>query len=163
MWVRVRTASVLTHTHNLCFEQKYEECQNFFSESEIFHFFVVKFSTYLNRRVFVMHSSWAFGCPVWSESSLSAWRKHGTLATHWTHSKDSDQTVRNHRLFSVFANCTVDFVMRRFNLVRSIVYLVYHLSIRRNKPEQTIKTRIRNHRKGDLIRVYTLCYLCLFF
>ena len=32
--------------------------------------------------------------PVWSESSLSAWRKLGSLATHWTHSEDSDQTGR---------------------------------------------------------------------
>ena len=29
--------------------------------------------------------------PVWSESLLSAWRKLGSLATHWAHSKDSDQ------------------------------------------------------------------------
>ena len=26
--------------------------------------------------------------PVWSESSLSAWRKLGSLTTHWAHSKD---------------------------------------------------------------------------
>ena len=32
--------------------------------------------------------------PVWSESSLSAWRKLGSLATHWVHSEDSDQTGR---------------------------------------------------------------------
>ena len=25
--------------------------------------------------------------PVWSESSLSAWRKFGSLATHWAHSE----------------------------------------------------------------------------
>ena len=30
--------------------------------------------------------------PVWSESSLSAWRKLPSLATHWAHSEDSDQT-----------------------------------------------------------------------
>ena len=30
--------------------------------------------------------------PVWSESSLSAWRKLGSLATHEMHSEDSDQT-----------------------------------------------------------------------
>ena len=30
--------------------------------------------------------------PVWSESSLSAWRKLGSLATQWAHSEDSDQT-----------------------------------------------------------------------
>ena len=39
-------------THNLCFEQKYEKYQSFFSET--FQFLVVKFSIYLNRRVFVM-------------------------------------------------------------------------------------------------------------
>ena len=30
--------------------------------------------------------------PVWSESSLSAWRKPWSLATHWAHSEDSAQT-----------------------------------------------------------------------
>ena len=44
--------AVLMSTHNLCFEQKYEEYQNFLSD--LFHFLVVKFSVYLNRRVFVM-------------------------------------------------------------------------------------------------------------
>ena len=39
-------------THNLCFEQKYEKYQSF--SSEIFQFLEVKFSIYLNRRVFVM-------------------------------------------------------------------------------------------------------------
>ena len=32
--------------------------------------------------------------PVWSEFSLSAWRKLGSLATHWAHGEDSDQTGR---------------------------------------------------------------------
>ena len=32
--------------------------------------------------------------PVWSELSLSAWRKLGSLATHWAHTEDSDQTGR---------------------------------------------------------------------
>ena len=36
--------------------------------------------------------------PVWSESSLSAWRKLGPLATHWAHSDDSNQTERMPRL-----------------------------------------------------------------
>ena len=39
-------------THNLCFEQEYEEDQNVLSEN--FPFWVVKFSIYLNRRVFVI-------------------------------------------------------------------------------------------------------------
>ena len=43
---------VLTSTKNLCLEQKYEKYLNFLSEN--FHFLVVKFSVYLNRRVFVI-------------------------------------------------------------------------------------------------------------
>ena len=39
-------------THNLCFEQKYEKYQSFLPEN--FPFLEVKFSLYLNRRVFVM-------------------------------------------------------------------------------------------------------------
>ena len=39
-------------TYNLCFEQKYEKYENFCLK--IFSFLVVKFSTYLNRRVFEM-------------------------------------------------------------------------------------------------------------
>ena len=41
--------------------------------------------------------------PVWSESSLSAWRNLGSLATHWVHSEDSDQTGWMPRLIWVFA------------------------------------------------------------
>ena len=43
---------ILTNTHDLCFEQKYEKDQNFYLKS--FHLFGVKYSIYLNRRVFVI-------------------------------------------------------------------------------------------------------------
>ena len=42
--------------------------------------------------------------PVWSESSLSAWRSTEPLAYHWAHRKDSDQTGRMPRLIWVFLN-----------------------------------------------------------
>ena len=45
--------AVLTCTHNLCFEQKYEKKNQSFL-SETFQFLEVKFSIYLNMRVFVM-------------------------------------------------------------------------------------------------------------
>ena len=45
--------------------------------------------------------------PVWSESFLSARRKLGSLATHWAHSEDYDQTGRMPRLIWVFAGRTV--------------------------------------------------------
>ena len=44
--------AVLTSTHNLCFGQKYEKYQSILSENV--QFLEVKFSIYLNRRVFVM-------------------------------------------------------------------------------------------------------------
>ena len=57
-------------------------------------------------------------CPAKTQSSLSAWRKLGSLATHWVHCQDSDQTGQMPRLIQVFAGCTdhfVGFVTRRFN------------------------------------------------
>ena len=57
-------------------------------------------------------------CPVWSESLLSEWRKLGSLATHWAHSKDPDQTGRMPRLIRVFTGRTVillSFVIRWLN------------------------------------------------
>ena len=44
--------------------------------------------------------------PVCSESSLSAWANLRSLATHWAHSEDSDQTGRMPRLIWVFAGRT---------------------------------------------------------
>ena len=45
-------------THNLCFEQKYEKISEFLSEN--FQFLVVKFSIYLNRRVFIMYDPFLY-------------------------------------------------------------------------------------------------------
>ena len=54
--------AVLTSTHNLCFEQKYEKYQNFYPKIWKRLVLAVKFSIYLNRRVFVMYCSfwWVF-------------------------------------------------------------------------------------------------------
>ena len=45
--------------------------------------------------------------PVWSQSSLSTWRKLRSLATHWAHSEDSDQAGWMPRLIWVFAGRTL--------------------------------------------------------
>ena len=50
--------AVLTSTHNLCFEQKYEKISFFFSENS--QFLEVKFSIYLNRCVFVMFLEYVY-------------------------------------------------------------------------------------------------------
>ena len=44
---------------------------------------------------------------VWSESSPSACRNLGSLATHWAHSEDSDQTGQMPKLIWVFARRTL--------------------------------------------------------
>ena len=41
------------------------------------------------------------------QSSLSTWRKLGSLATHWAHIEDSDQTGQMSRLIWVFAGRTL--------------------------------------------------------
>ena len=46
-------------------------------------------------------------CPVWSEASLSVLRNVWSLATHWAHSEDSDQTGWMPRLIRVFAGRTL--------------------------------------------------------
>ena len=70
---------VLTSTHNLCFEQKYEKYQSVLSENV--QFLEEKFSRYLNRHVFVMRSvqttmlldeigkldSWVVGVDIWKQ------------------------------------------------------------------------------------------------
>ena len=49
-----------------------------------------------------LRSAWAS-----AQSSLSTWRKLGSLATHWVHSEDSDQTGRMPRLIWVFTGRTL--------------------------------------------------------
>ena len=64
-------------------------------------------------------------CPVWSESSLSAWRKIGFLAIQWVHSEDADQTGRMPRLIWVFAGHKGDlfgFVVQRLIYCSSLCY-----------------------------------------
>ena len=77
--------------------------------------------------------------PVWSVSLLSSWRKLGSLATHWVHSKDSVQTGQMPRLIWVFAGCTVILLVchtaahleRVVGISRNGSILLWHLCIAR--------------------------------
>ena len=51
-------------------------------------------------------------CPVWSESSLSTWRKLGLLATHWAKTADAQADLSLRWAQSHF----VGFVMKRLIL-----------------------------------------------
>ena len=67
-------------------------------------------------------------CRVWSESSLSGWRKLRSLATHWAHSEDSDQTGRMPRLIWVFAGRTL--ILLVLSRRGSVVLAAYNLLVR---------------------------------
>ena len=77
--------------------------------------------------------------PVWSDYSLSAWRKFGSLATHWVHSEDSEQIGRMPGLLWVFTGHTVIslalsragsyLTMRRFSLALSSVAQVLNRNL----------------------------------
>ena len=55
-----------------------------------------------------LRSAWASAQS--DQSSLSTWRKLGSLATYWVHREDSDQTGRMPRLIWVFAGRKDHFV-----------------------------------------------------
>ena len=62
--------------------------------------------------------------PVWSESSLSAWRSIASLSTYRSHSEDSDLTAWLRRLIWVLDERTcrcVGFVLRRFIWIDSFI------------------------------------------
>ena len=85
------------------------------SYTENFHIFFI--NTHNMSRLMIKPTKWpmrpaktqiSLGIrPVWSESLLSTWRKLGSLATHWAHNKDSEQTGKMPRLIRVFDGCTV--------------------------------------------------------
>ena len=70
--------AVLMSTHNLCFEQKYERYQSFLFQN--FQFLEVKFSIYLNRRVFVMGTLYKHLSPY---SNKSAMYSQPSLNSYW--------------------------------------------------------------------------------
>ena len=72
--------------------------------------------------------------PVWSESSLSPWRKLGSLATHWAHSKDwSDWADAQADLSLCWAhNHIVGFVTRQLNCELSPSLVICYCKLEKN-------------------------------
>ena len=62
--------------------------------------------------------------PVWSESSLSAWRKVGTLATHWTHNEGSEMSEIESEAFNVIAIKLV-VILNHFPGNKTVFYGIY--------------------------------------
>ena len=91
---------------------------------------------------------------VWSESLLSAWRKLGSLATHWAHSEDSDQTGRMHGYFVGFV--TRWLICLQFSINR-LVEEKYG-----NKPRQDKNSKIsmRPAKTQISLGAQPLCWFC---
>ena len=96
--------------------------------------------------------------PVWSESSLSAWRKFGFLATHKAHSKGSDQTgwmprliwvFAGHMLFCWFCHAAVQLFFSMITLMLKCALKVMILKI---------WTELCKQCAPRLIRVYIVCH-----
>ena len=91
--------------------------------------------------------------PIWSESSLSAWRKLGSLATHWAHSEDSDQTGQMPRLIWVFAGHTaILLVLSRGGSYLLFVYIQHVQCL-------FVKIKLSNlHHSLPVYFYYNACY-----
>ena len=83
---------VLTSTHNLRFEQKYEKYQSFLSEN--FQFFEVKFYIYLNKHVFLM----GICCP---QTEVFTPQRDKTCLPLCAPNKVSNQPAHSHSLIRV--------------------------------------------------------------
>ena len=83
-------------------------------------------------------------------SSVSAWRKLGSSATHWAHSEDSDQTGRMPRLIWFFAGRTL--ILLVFSCSGSFVFF------------QTVSHAVRRRYCGPIALVILVgAYLILLF
>ena len=107
--------AILMCIHNICL---YKNCRKLFLNSHQINTLLVcfmektKYLSYLMTKPTKWHvrpSETQISLrirPISSESSLSTWRKLGSLATHWAHSEGSNQTGRMPRLIWVFDGCT---------------------------------------------------------
>ena len=97
-------------------------------------------------------------CPAKTQISLgrSAWRKLGSLATHWAHSEDSDQTGWMPRLIWVHSHI-VGFVMSR--LIFRQPYLGNQC---RQRSDCSFSSGLDSS-SSSLMRAYTVCHsICIF-
>ena len=100
--------------------------------------------------------------PFWSESLLSAWRKLGSLATHWAHSEDSNQTGQMPTLIWVFAGRTVILLVLSWsgsymdNLLAAVWEQKEGIGI--DFYHKRLKFWDRANSRSNLIRVYTVCH-----
>ena len=88
---------------------------------------------------------------VWSESSLSVWRRIGSLANHRVPWEDSDQPARTRRLIWVFTGRTCSFVE---NAVARLISNPGRATIKEHRtPTNDTKRKSKQTNKTDSIHV----------
>ena len=102
---------------------------------------------------------------VWSESSLSAWRKFRSLATNKAHSEVSDQNGRMPRLICVFAGRTYHLagcVMRWLSSCLSSLNTIDLNCIISSFSIAFFTTHIQNKKLWGFLDTYTRIKIALF-
>ena len=69
---------------------------------------------------------------VWSEFSLSAWRKLGSLATHWVHSEDwSDwaDVFAGHTVILLVLSCCGSYFLRMLSYIIVSLYNAFYITV----------------------------------
>ena len=100
--------------------------------------------------------------PVWSESSLSTWRKLGSLAIHWAHSEDFDQSGQMPRLILVFTERIIILLVLswggsiRFNL-KQYAWHCLHFQVQHGR-----KVKQKSHTKLCIPYSSTVIYIIQF-
>ena len=97
--------------------------------------------------------------PVWSKSSLSAWKKLGSLATHWAHSEDSDQTGRTCHFVGFVTKWLkwCSWASKQFYIIKHFISLRWICSVYTLKPKQTLNRSQHLETKVDLENFLSRC------
>ena len=100
--------------------------------------------------------------PVWSESSLSAWRKLGSLSTHWVQAKT---LIRLGGCpgwpESLLGAHFVGFVMRWLSYNKVVYSFVHDISYNITRPHISMWQKINNVISTLLIHTLFPCAFCL--
>ena len=92
-------------------------------------------------------------CAVWSESSLFAWRRFGSLATRTVSCKDSGQTAQMHRLIRVFPGRSSSSLVASETLCRGPFVLFFFTALTINYRDEIFSGLILS-----FVNLVSVCY-----
>ena len=93
--------------------------------------------------------------PVWSESSLSTWRKLGSFATHWAHSEDSEIWVLAGRTLILLA-------LSWSGSIYATAALAMLACVSKGKPLNINNERFSQEKKSKWLKLFLPKVCCLY-